>query len=70
MYDTECVLVVNACVWSEVLLQPQCRVEEAVSLRVHSGQSMSIFWKPQQSGGTDGTIGGAVNRLVDRLSRR
>lgn len=36
--------------WSEMLLQPQNRVEEAVGLRVHSGQRVSIFWEPQQSG--------------------
>lgn len=35
---------------SEMLLQPQHRVEEAVGLRVHSGQRVSVFREPQQSG--------------------
>lgn len=35
---------------SEMLLQPQRRVEEAVGLRVRSGQRVSVFWEPQQSG--------------------
>lgn len=34
--------------WSEMLVQPQRCVEEAVNLCVHSGQRMSIFRKPQQ----------------------
>lgn len=36
------------CAWSEMLVQPQRCVEEAVNLCVHSGQRMSIFRKPQQ----------------------
>lgn len=41
---------VRVCVraWSEMLVQPQRCVEEAVNLCVHSGQRMSIFRKPQQ----------------------
>lgn len=34
--------------WSEMLVQPQRCVEEAVNLCVHSGQRMSILRKPQQ----------------------
>lgn len=37
-------------VQSEMLLQPQRRVEEAVGLRVRSGQRVSVYWEPQQSG--------------------
>lgn len=44
---TVCVCVF-VCVRSEMLVQPQHRVEEAVGLCVHSGQRMSVFWKPQQ----------------------
>lgn len=39
---------VCVCAWSEMLVQPQRCVEEAVNLCVHSGQRMSIFRKPQQ----------------------